>query len=69
MQTHTELANTLKFGVAYKAISLAQDYPLQEQDVVLSSTGWTTDLAFRLDAKKGRLFEGNVADLQAAITR
>lgn len=69
VQTHTELANTLKFGVAYKAISLAQDYPCKNKTWCLVQLGGLPILHFGLTLRKGGFVEGNVADLQAAITR
>ncbi len=68
VRTHPELANTLKFGLAYKAISLVQEYPCKNKAWCLVQLGGLPILHFGLTLRRGGFVEGNIADLQAAIT-
>jgi hypothetical protein len=67
VRTHPDLANTLKFGLAYKAISLAQDYPCKNKAWCLIQLGGLPILHFGLTLRKGGFVEGNVVELQGAI--
>jgi hypothetical protein len=67
VKTHPELANTLKFGLAYKAISLVQEYACGNKTWCLVQLGGLPILYFGLTLRRGGFIEGNIEDLQAAI--
>ncbi len=67
VRTDPELANTLKFGLAYNSISLVQDYPCKNKMWCLVQLGGLPILHFGLTLRKGGFVEGNIAELQAAI--
>lgn len=67
IKTHPELAQTLKFGLAYKAISLEPDYPCKNKRWCLIQLGGLPILHFGLTLKRGGFVEGAIADLQTAV--
>jgi hypothetical protein len=67
-KTHPEFAATLKFGLAYNAISLVPEYPCKGKSWCLIQLGGLPTLFFGLTLMRGGFVEGTVSELQEALS-
>jgi len=66
-EKHPDFANILKFGVAYSALSLVQNYPCKGKDWCLLELGGPFIVRAGLSFRKGGFVEGNVQEIITAL--
>lgn len=69
IESKTELANVLKFGVAYSAFSITRDRSVKNKQWCLITLGGVASLHFGLTLALGGFVEGSTKELNAMLTK